>query len=31
MDNYVDYLMAGILAQTVIFGSTQTGSAWPRT
>ena len=25
MDNYVDYLMAGILAQTVIFGSTQTG------
>ena len=25
VDNYVDYLMAGILAQTVIFGSTQTG------
>ena len=25
VDNYIDYLMAGILAQTVIFGSTQTG------
>jgi ABC-2 type transport system permease protein/oleandomycin transport system permease protein len=25
VDTYVDYLMAGILAQTVIFGSTQTG------
>jgi hypothetical protein len=25
VDNYVDYLMAGILAQTVIFSSTQTG------
>jgi ABC transporter DrrB family efflux protein len=27
VDNYIDYLMAGILAQTVIFGSTQTGVA----
>jgi ABC transporter DrrB family efflux protein len=25
VDNYVDFLMAGILVQTVIFGSTQTG------
>jgi ABC-2 type transport system permease protein/oleandomycin transport system permease protein len=25
VDHYVDYLMAGILVQTVIFGSTQTG------
>jgi ABC-2 type transport system permease protein len=25
VDSYIDYLMAGILAQTVIFGSTQTG------
>ena len=27
VDNYIDFLMAGILAQTVIFGSTQTGVA----
>jgi ABC-2 type transport system permease protein/oleandomycin transport system permease protein len=27
VEHYVDYLMAGILAQTVIFGSTQTGVA----
>jgi ABC-2 type transport system permease protein/oleandomycin transport system permease protein len=25
VDNYIDFLMAGILVQTVIFGSTQTG------
>jgi ABC transporter DrrB family efflux protein len=25
VDRYIDYLMAGILAQTVVFGSTQTG------
>ncbi|HYN16681.1 MAG TPA: ABC transporter permease [Actinomycetes bacterium] len=25
VEHYIDYLMAGILAQTVIFGSTQTG------
>jgi len=25
VDNYVDYLIPGILAQTVVFGSTQTG------